>query len=112
MRQTRVLKISHLQPIEYRVSFQRLREIEQGTSRCSDFPEVWRIYGLLILVDGHNRVYHAFQKGQDTVRVNYHSPRNTLLTRKGYEYALEGAVSAAAFLRDAGIFNISQLQVQ
>jgi len=112
MPQTRILRISALQPTEHKVSPQILKEIEQGKRKYSDFPEVWRARDLLILVDGHHRVYHALQQKQNRIRVNYHSQRNSLLTEQGYGCALEEALKDAAFHREAGIFKISDLRVE
>ena len=108
----RLIDIDKLQPKDGILSRKILEEIAQGKRANSSLPEVWIYDGLYILVDGHHRVYQAYQQGKRKILALIHSKSNCLLTKSGYGYALEEALSGAAFIRDAGIFHISQLQVQ
>jgi hypothetical protein len=108
----RTISIDKLQPIDSTLSKKILEEIAHGKRESSSLPEVWIYEGLYILTDGHHRVYDAYQRGKRKILALIHSRNNCSLTEAGYGYALEEALSGAAFLRDAGIFHISQLQVQ
>lgn len=108
----RVLKIDELQPTEHVLLSKVLEEIEQGQRESSGMPEIWNLGDILIIADGHHRVYNAFQKGQRKIKVNYHSLRNTGLTKKAYRYNSEKILSLAEACREAGFFHISELQVQ
>lgn len=108
----RLVSIDRLQPIEGELSKKILDEIAQGKRMSSGLPEVWLYDGLYILVYGHHRVYLAYQQGERKILALMHSRRNCSLTKAGYNYALEEALSEAAFLRDAGIFHIKDLRVQ
>ena len=95
----RTIDIEKLQPKDSTLSRKVLGEIAQGKRTNPNLPEVWIYDGLYILTDRHHRVYLAYQDGKRKILASIHSRRKCNLSRQGYEYALEEALSAAAFLR-------------
>ncbi len=111
----KVLSIDDLQPTDYNLYSEVLNEICKGIYCPYGLPEIWQSqedHELLFIAEGHHRIYHSFQHGKQEIGVNFHCQKDSLLSKRGYSYALEEIRKKAEACREAGFFHISQLLVQ
>ncbi|MBM3234247.1 hypothetical protein FJZ19_04100 [Candidatus Pacearchaeota archaeon] len=108
-RNVRIVRVDELQPSQHIIRRKELERIAQENN--SEMPEVWDVNDVLVIADGHHRIYQAYQQGKRKIKVLYHSARNCLL--KGvYEYLTEEMRKQAEMCREAGFFHVSDLIIQ
>jgi|WetSurMetagenome_2_1015567.scaffolds.fasta_scaffold223616_3 hypothetical protein len=103
----RMMKIEDLQPSQHIV----LKSELEKASKSQDLPEIWNVEGILVIADGHHKIYHAHQNGIKKIKVLYHSTKDKLIEGV-YQYITEEMRREAEACREAGFFSISNLIVQ
>ena len=112
MVKSRNMGIVDLQPIDFCVNREILERISKN--KTNERPEIWKdnVFGIFIIADGHHRIYLANQLGKKRLKVNYHCFGEHLLSKEGYEYALDEMRKGVDACRESGIFHVDDMLVQ